>query len=176
MAARMLPGFGLMNASQAIGVLSVEHGGTGATTAAAARANLGITTPGPSEAIAGEALATGDVIRLARAGGATAGHAFLAENDSSVGQDFLGIILTGGILGDTIEYLVAGEVAVTFDSVPATTDNGKEVYLSSTLGRATLTVPNAAVVAVVRLGCLTGADGGSISPTVQLQYQLVSAL
>lgn len=169
MATRMLPGFGLANLNQAIGVLPVVQGGTGATTAAGARANLGISDPGPLEAVAGEALAVGNVIYLDSSGGGTAGYAFKADAnviDIST-TSVAGVVITGGGIGDTIEYLSAGLVATSFVSAPAASNNGKPVWLSDSAGFASMT---ASSDAVWRIGILKGADGGSTTPEVQLDF------
>lgn len=167
---KMLPGFAMVNLSQAIGVLAVDNGGTGATTAAGARANLGITSPGPFTALAGEVLAVGNVVYLDPTGGGTAGYAFKygANLENLSGASVAGIVITGGGIGDTIEYLDQGSVAVQFASAPLASQNGKPVWLSDTPGFGSLSA--SVTGAVWRIGILTGADGGSTSPAVQLDF------
>ena len=165
MATRMLPGFPTVDVSRAIGVLPVEHGGTGATTAAGARANLGISSGGPAIGTAGETLVPGNVIRLSAAGGGTAGYAYKASASDS-NFDMVGIVTTGNTVGNEIEYVLAGpSVSVLFASAPVTTDNGKEVWLSATSGYATTTLPTSG--AIVSLGFLAGANGVDTTPTIQ---------
>jgi len=157
--------------SQAIGTLAVDHGGTGATTAAGARANLGISSAGPGTAIAGEALAAGDVIRFDASGGGNAGRAYKASASSS-GLDVVGVVTTGGALGDTIEFLLDGSVSISFAAAPAITDNGKIVFLSTVAGLATTTQPTTG--AIVRLGVLTGGNGSDTTPAVWMETQIIA--
>lgn len=159
--------------SEAIGVLAVTQGGTGATTAAGARANLGISSSGPGTAVAGETVAVGDVIRFDASGGGNAGRAYKASASSS-GLDVVGVVTTGGALGDTIEFLLDGSVSISFAGAPATTDNGKVVYLSTVAGLATTTQPTTG--AIMRLGVLTGGNGADTTPAVWMETQIIAVL
>lgn len=174
MATRMLPGFPLVNVTNAVGVLPVDHGGTGATTAAGARANLGISTSGPATATAGETLVAGNVIYLSAAGGGTAGHAYKASTSVS-GFSMVGVVTTGGATGATIEYVLSGpSVSVLMVATPGATDNGKEVYLSGTSGQATIVAPTTG--ALVRMGFLVGGNGADPTPAIQFIPQPIAIL
>ena len=175
MPTRMLPFVSPANLSQVVGgPLSVDHGGTGASTAAGARANLGITAAGPALATAGEVLAVGDVIQLSAAGGGTAGYAYKAAATAG-NYNMIGVITAGGTLGDEVEYVLNGPaVSTAFASAPAAASNGQAVWLSGVAGYATLTIPTSG--ASVRLGFLVGGNGSDSTPTIQFEPQLMAVL
>ena len=132
-----------------------------------------------NEYTADETIATGEVVRLVLStdgGGLTQGRAIKAEADSLAGSDFLGIAKAGASQGATFSVITEGKIAVKFGSNPATTDNGKRVYLSTTSGQATLTAPSSGGDTVVLLGFLTGATGSTSTPTVSLRIQSIVTL
>ena len=125
-------------------------------------------------ATAGENLTAGDVVRLASSG-ATAGQAFQAQANATDYEAF-GVVKTTALLGAAVDVYVAGAVPTKFAAAPATTDNGKIVYLSATIACATLTAPTVAPTADIRLGRLVGANGVSTTPNVLWNAQTPALL
>ena len=128
-----------------------------------------------SSGVADETIAVGDVLRFALNGeaGLTAGRLVKANATSVNGSEVVGIATSGGSQGASINYATSGEVAVKFGSNPATTDNGKKVFLNTTSGQATFTAPTASGQTIVRLGHINGATGSTSTPTIVLNIMVV---
>jgi hypothetical protein len=99
-----------------------------------------------------ENVSQGDVLRAKVAGA----HG-VAEKASSNGSSVFGIAKETGTIGNSIKMAQIGAVQVNFVDSLSSSDIGKPVYLSSTLGQATITVPTAGNV--IRLGDLQATDG-----------------
>ena len=128
-----------------------------------------------SSGVADETVAIGDVLRFALNGevGLTAGRLVKAIASAQNGSEVVGVATSGGSQGDSINYATSGEVATKFGSNPATTDNGKRVFLSTTGGQATFTPPSSSGDTVVRLGYINGGTGSTSTPTVVLNVQTI---
>ena len=68
--------------------------------------------------------------------------------------------------GDVVEVIQHGTAIVKMDSAPATTDNGKAVYLSTTNGIASLIAPSTSGHNVILLGYLINSDGVNTTPQI----------
>ena len=85
---------------------------------------------------------------------------------SSATNQVIGMSADGGDPGDTVGVVQHGTTIVKMDSAPATTDNGKSVYLSTTNGIASLTAPSTSGHNVILLGYLIDADGVTTTPQI----------
>ena len=118
-------------------------------------------------------LSVGDLIRYIQSGdGGTIGNVKKAIA-SDLNSDDVYVAISSATSGNPVNMIMVGETAITFGSIPASSDNGKRVYLSTTSGQATLTPPTATGTLVVKLGTLTGADGVDSSPTVLFRPQFL---
>jgi hypothetical protein len=118
-------------------------------------------------------LAEGDVIYITAAGEAALADPSLAL--SPVRYNAVGVARFATVAGTSaiINGDMITQAAMHFGVAPLAADNGKEVYLSTTAGQATLTPPGAGN-AVVYLGILQGADGATTTPNVLLQFQVIA--
>jgi len=80
------------------------------------------------------------------------------------------------LVGDTAEInSVPGKlIPARFAAAPAAISNGQPVYLSETLGLATITPPTTLGSVVFLLGILQGADGATIIPNILFQPNLIA--
>ena len=89
----------------------------------------------------------------------------------------MGIAVTAAaVQGNTLSVATAGEASILFGSAPASADNGKSVYLSTSDGLGTLTPPSAAGNTIVRLGKLKGGNGSDTTPLVILNIAVIMLL
>ena len=150
--------------------------GAGVTASDAGGGTATITIPGGatestaliSTATAGEDVVAGNILRFDTTG--TPGEALKAQATTLPAADAMGVVKTGVSSGATVTYYERGTAAGLFGAAPAAASNGSRVYLdAATAGQATLTIPSTSGTAVVLLGWLTGGDGASTTPTVQLR-------
>jgi hypothetical protein len=125
-----------------------------------------------SNFVADETLAEGELVRLVTSSDSgTVGRVIKADATSYGNAEVLGVVRTGGSQGDSVTIVTSGLTGVKFSSAPASTDNGKKVFLSTTGGVATLTAPTGATNATVLLGRLTGGDGSDTTPNCIVRIQ-----
>ena len=132
-----------------------------------------------SSGIADETLAIGDILRFALNGeaGLTAGRLVKANASSENGAEVVGIATSAAAAqGDAVNYATSGEADIKFGSPPSSTDNGKQVYLSTTSAQATFTPPSSSGETVVKLGKLKGGNGATSTPSVVLNIDYVVTL
>jgi len=123
--------------------------------------------------VAGATVAEGDVLTVDISGDAVqAGSSFAADNWRVVGVALASVVIT-----QVVDVSLAGSlVPVLFGTAPAAASNGELVYLSSTLGEATLTPPIASGNVVYIIGTLQGGDGADTTPDVLFQPQYLSRI
>ena len=130
--------------------------------------------------VADEAIAVGDVVRLALNGeaGLTAGRAVKARANSSAGSEVVGVALSAAAAqGNSFNVGLTGLLSTTFGSAPAATLNGARVFLSAaTAGKATLTAPTASGSTVVELGKLKAANGSDATVPILFNPNVIVAL
>jgi len=133
----------------------------------------GVPTQVQLSGIADETIAIGSILRLALNGelGLTAGRLVRANAGSIDGSEIVGVATTSGNQGDAISFVVAGSVPVLFSAPPATTENGKTVFVSTSSGLATLSAPSGSGQSIARIGKLFGANGIASTPTIILNIQ-----
>lgn len=119
---------------------------------------------------ADETIAVGDILRFVTSSDSslTPGRVIKANASTLGGSEAFGIASTTATQGNSVTVKCVGNVSVKFSSPPASNLNGKRVYLSTTDGTATTTVPSGSGVGVVLIGKLTGADGSTSTPNVYL--------
>ena len=127
-----------------------------------------------STIVADEVILTSQLVALnaaSRVGGASG--VFTADKFMVAG-----VAKSGAGIGATIQIETGfgKTVAILFGSAPGAASNGEPVFLSSTIGQATLTPPD--VVAANRarffVGILRGADGVTTTPDVLFQPRLIA--
>lgn len=124
--------------------------------------------------VASEAIAIGEVVRLTVTGEGTEGRGKKASASSAGSEDVYAAVTAAAGAASTFDAALVGEVPLKFSSPPASTDNGKAVYLSSSAGIATLAVPGSGTV--IRLGTLKGGNGSSSTPSVLFRPQVLVTL
>ena len=132
-----------------------------------------------SSFVADEAIVVGNIVRIVVSSdsGLTPGRVLKANAGVEKEAEVVGIATTAaGAQGSALTVATGGETSILFSSAPASTDNGKQVYLSTTDGTATLTPPSSSGQTVVQLGKLKGADGSDTTPTVVLNIQVLITL
>ncbi len=147
-------------------------GNTAATGTASATATI-------SSLVADEAISAGHIVRMVISSdsGLTPGRVLKANAGVEKEAEVVGIASTAaGAQGNPLNVATGGETSVLFASAPASTDNGKQVYLSTTDGTATLTAPTGSGQTVVRIGKLKGGNGSDTTPTVILNMQVLITL
>ena len=132
-----------------------------------------------SSMVADEAILAGAVLRMSITGeaGKTPGRVVNANAGNEVDAEAMGIAVTAAAAqGNTLSVATAGEASILFGSAPASTDNGKSVYLSTSDGLGALTPPTTTGDTVVRLGKLKGGDGSDTTPLVILNIDVFMLL
>ena len=132
-----------------------------------------------SSVVADETISTGAIVRLVTSsdgGGLTPGRVLNANANAEADAEAIGIVTSGGSQGDSLTMVTAGEADVLFAAPPASTENGKQVYLSITDGTGTTTPPSSSGDTVVKIGKLKGANGSDSTPTVILNIQVMVLL
>jgi len=132
-----------------------------------------------SDVVADEAIAEGAVLRFVTSSdvGLTPGRVVNANASTEANGDVAGIALAAAAAqGDALTMATSGEASILFGSSPASTDNGKRVYLSTTSGEATLTPPSAANNIVYQLGKLKGGNGSDTTPSVVLNLNEIMVI
>lgn len=113
-----------------------------------------------------ESVNSGDVLRTY-----IDGSSGLAERASSNGTSVIGIAVSSGSAGATIDIIQFGLAVVNFSETLSDSDIGKPVYLSSTPGEATLSPPSSSGSSLIRLGVLSSTDRTClISPQTIIRY------
>lgn len=128
--------------------------------------------PGPAggaaeQMVADETISIGDILVVNSSGRVVRAVSTIASDRYRV----VGVALQAATaVGQTIDVFVGqmARVAVNFGAAPPSSDNGKQVWLSSVSGRAVVTPPVSDGNAVVPVGVLQGADGFNASPDVLL--------
>ena len=128
--------------------------------------------------VADETIAIGDTLRFVTSAdvGLTAGRVIRSSATTEASGEVIGIAKTSGIQGTTIQVSTNGSTSISFSSAPATSDNGKTIYLSTTTGKATLIAPTTTGNSIVKLGKVYGADGLSLTPTCLLSIDPIVIL
>ena len=121
--------------------------------------------------VADETIAIGDLVRFATTeDGGTAGRVIKANANTYDNSVVIGVARQSGNQGDTVSVVVNGKVSVTFVSAPASTTNGKKVFVSTTSGQATTTPPTGSNSIAV-IGRVFGANGITSTPDVLLRFE-----
>ena len=129
--------------------------------------------------VADEAISAGAVLRMSITGeaGMTPGRVVNANAGNETDAEAMGIAVTAAAAqGNSLSVATGGEVSILFGAAPASADNGKTVYLSTSDGLGTLTPPNTTGDTVVRLGRLKGGNGADTTPTVVLNMEILILL
>ncbi len=86
----------------------------------------------------------------------------------------MGISLENAKRSGSATVVQQGLTKVLMDSAPATSDNGKPIYLSQdTNGVGSLSAPNTSGSNVIKIGYLFGANGVTTTPDVVLCFEFV---
>ena len=119
--------------------------------------------------IADESIVAGDIVRVVVDGeGLTPGRVVKASGTVYAQSEVVGIANASASQGDSVKIVSDGLVGVKFSSAPASTSNGKNIFLSTTNGVATLTPPSGSSNSIIKIGKLVGADGSNSIPNVVL--------
>jgi hypothetical protein len=120
--------------------------------------------------VANAALAVGDLLYYVP----TSGKVGLADANGGgvVGNVIGSCVLATAADGDATVCADTGRIPVTMDAAPAAGDIGKIVYLSTTAGRGTLTVPTGPA-AIWKLGLLASGNGADTTVLVRAQIQFL---
>lgn len=117
--------------------------------------------------VAGEALTLGDVITVSAAGEALVANATISTTRNIV----LGFVDADYLAGEEATIRVAGRAVSRFAVAPGAADNGREVFLSTLSGLATLTPPTISGTTVTRLGVLLTGDGVTTTPAIGINIE-----
>ena len=121
--------------------------------------------------VASEALGVGDVVTFLKTGDA-AGHLQKASSTTAE-SSVVGVCITAVSAGQTATVQIDGETNVNLDSAPLSSQNGNKVYIGSTDGQGTLTIPTQTGNSVVEVGFIRGANGLTSSPSVLINLRFV---
>lgn len=102
----------------------------------------------------------------------------LALASASMATEVLGVCKYDSAAGAyATVYILDGQIyEVLFDAIPAASDEGRRVYVSSTPGCASLTAPSSSGTSVVYVGLLYQADGSSVLNSVLFRPVLVARI
>lgn len=128
--------------------------------------------------IADETLSNGDLIRYVTSTdvGLTVGRVIKSQNTTDNNTQVIGVVTNGGSQGNNVKIATFGKANVTFTSPPQTTDIGKTVYLSSTLGKATITAPTNSGGSIYKIGKLNSANGSDSTVSVLIDIDFLIKL
>ena len=119
-------------------------------------------------AVAGEVIATGEVIAKTELAGVS--RAVLADADGAgTRQNVIGIAKEPALIGATFTVIVGGEAVipdVEWDVVPGVSSVGEPVYMSVTSGNLTLVAPSTGTIQ--KVGILIEGGAGTSSIVVQI--------
>lgn len=118
---------------------------------------------------AGETITVGQPLYITNVSGAP--RVFKAEADNASILYVVGIAYEAGSITNTIRMQIAGEISIAdsiWDSVPTIADVGKPAYLSTTIGKLTLTAPSSAGNSVQKCGIITKGGSGLVKMVVQI--------
>ena len=120
----------------------------------------------------GEVLFLGDLLAFD-----SAGEVIRSSSNFAAGKwRLIGISKAAVILGASVDVATSGElILVRFGSAPLASSNGDIVFMSSTVGEATLTPPSSGNVRFV-VGVLQGADGITTTPKVLFEPQFIAII
>ena len=148
-------------------IVGFRYIGTTANSLSAA-ANVSVTYT------ADETLAIGDIVRFVTSsdgGGLTPGRIVKANATTVAQSEPIGVCTSGGSQGASITVACVGNIATKIDVTPASSQNGKTVYLKTVSGQCTLTPPSSSGNSVTKIGKLTGGNGSTSTPTVFLDIE-----
>ena len=128
--------------------------------------------------VADQTLAIGDLVRFVTSSdvGLTEGRVIKSQNTTDQNSEVFGVCTSGATQGNLINVATFGKANVTFGSAPLSSDRGKSVYLSSTLGNATLTIPSGSGQTIFKIGKLATANGSDVTVLVTLNVEFVIKL
>lgn len=119
--------------------------------------------------MAGETIVAGQPLYIVNVSGSP--RAFKAEADNASILYVVGIAYEGGSITNTIRIQTSGEISIgdsIWDSIPTTIDVGKPVYLSTNIGKLTLTAPSSAGNSVQKCGIVTVGGSGNVKIVIQI--------
>jgi len=117
--------------------------------------------------IAGEALTLGDAISVS-----SSGEAFVANATTATGRNVVvGFVTASFAIGEEATIQVVGRAVSRFAVAPGAADNGREVFLSTLSGLATLTPPTTSGTTITRLGVLLTGDGVTTTPAIGIDLE-----
>lgn len=121
--------------------------------------------------VAGEALAAGQLVAIDESGGVPLVFKADAFNASGERHNSVGYNITAALIGNIVTIRTTGAqpiADVLWDSVPAISDAGKPVFMSTVGGNSTLTPPSTIGTIVQRVGILTQGGTGMCSVSLQI--------
>ncbi len=120
--------------------------------------------------VANENLLVGHIVRTISDGA----DGIIAKADNSTNH-VIGVCTAGSTAGGKIEIAQSGLTSVLMDSTPASSDNGKIVFLNGN-GQGTLTAPTASGRYVIKVGFVVGANGSANPVDMLLRIETVVRL
>lgn len=118
-----------------------------------------------TSAVAGEALTAGHAVAYDNSGGTPRLFKSRAVVASGVLANCVGLAVSTVIAAQAVLVQIVGEMSVAdaiFDAVPAVTDVGKRVYVSSNSGKLTLTKPVGSGEVIMRVGTVSQGGAGAV--------------
>ena len=117
--------------------------------------------------VANENLLVGHIVRTISDGV----DGIIAKADNSTNH-VIGVCTSGSTAGGEIEIAQSGLTSVLMDSTPASSDNGKIVYLNGN-GLGTLTLTQSSGTNLIKIGYLTGANGSANPVQILLMIEFI---
>lgn len=119
---------------------------------------------------AGESIPVGSPVGMENSSGSPRG--FLGDSDAAGTRHFvIGVASTAGVTDGSMDVVISGEMAISdsiFDILPAVTDVGKPVFLSTNAGKLALASPISAGSYVQRIGFVTRGASGLVKISICL--------